>query len=190
METDASSASYFLAAGAIAGNPVTVHGIGSRTLQFAGEGGFAQVLQKMGAKVIINPFSITVSSAPLQGIEINMNHMTDTGMTLAALSLFAQGKTHISGIGNWRLKETDRISAMAGQLRKLGAKVDEGKDCLTITPPTQWKPAEIETYNDHRMAMSFSLAAFSGNPITILNPQCVNKTFPDYFKVFSDITYP
>jgi 3-phosphoshikimate 1-carboxyvinyltransferase len=188
VEADPSSASYFLAAGAIAGKSVTVHGVGSRTLQYSGEGAFANILKKMGAKVAIGTHSITVSHAPLQGIEANMNTMSDTGMTLAVLSLFAKGKTHISGIGNWRVKETDRIHAMATELRKLGATVDEDRDSLTIIPPSTWKTAEIETYDDHRMAMSFSLGAFAGIPVTILNPQCVNKTFPDYFKVFSDIT--
>jgi 3-phosphoshikimate 1-carboxyvinyltransferase len=188
IEADASSASYFLAAGAIAGEPVTVHGVGNRTLQYSGEGGFARLLEQMGAKVEIKPYSITVSRGNLKGIEANMNAMSDTGMTLAVLALFADGPTHITNVQNWRVKETDRLHAMAVELRKLGARVDEGRSDLTVYPPRTWQSAEIETYDDHRMAMSFSLAAFSGLPVTILNPQCVTKTFPGYFDEFTKIT--
>ncbi|MFC1586363.1 3-phosphoshikimate 1-carboxyvinyltransferase [Fibrobacterota bacterium] len=188
VEADASSASYFLAAGAIAGDPVTVHGVGKGTRQYHGEGQFAHILKKMGAKVEIKEKSITVSHAALKGIDANMNTMSDTGMTLAVLALFAEGPTHISHIGNWRLKETDRLHAMAAELRKLGAGVEEGNDSLTIHPPETWSPAEINTYDDHRMAMSFALTAFSGVPVTILDPDCVSKTFPGFFNDFSNIT--
>ncbi|MBF0430630.1 MAG: 3-phosphoshikimate 1-carboxyvinyltransferase [Fibrobacteria bacterium] len=187
VEPDASSASYFLAAGAIAGDEVTVQGVGTSSLQYKGEGRFATMLQRMGAKVEYGPDFITVSKGELKGIEANMDTMSDTGMTLAVTALFAKGPTTITGIGNWRIKETDRIHAMSTELRKLGAHTEEGKDYLIIHPPERWRSAEIQTYNDHRIAMCFSLAAFSGLPVTIKDPDCVNKTYPDYFTDFSKI---
>ncbi len=188
IEADASSASYFLAAGAIGKGPLTVNGVGTASLQYQSEGGFANVLKKMGAKVTLSTHSITVSGGELQGGEFNMDSMSDTGMTLAMVALFAKGTTTITHIGNWRLKETDRIKAMATELRKLGATVKEGPDYITITPPTQWTPATIETYEDHRMAMCFSLAAFGGVPITLLDPKCVDKTYPSFFSDFNKVT--
>jgi 3-phosphoshikimate 1-carboxyvinyltransferase len=188
VEADASSASYFLAAGALAGGPVTVMGVGRESMQATGEGRFAKVLDQMGACVQIKSDAITVSRGNLKAVDINMDEMTDTAMTLAVLSLFAEGTTRIHGIGNWRLKETDRLRAMSTELRKLGAYVREGKTSLIIRPPKAWRSAEITTYNDHRMAMSFTLAAFSKVDITLLNPECVGKTFPNYFKEFFRIT--
>jgi 3-phosphoshikimate 1-carboxyvinyltransferase len=182
IEPDASSASYFLAAGAIAGGPITVKGISTASLQ--GESKFARVLARMGARVVYSEDSITVSAGNLKGIDINMDKMTDTGMTLAVTALFAKGSTRIRKIGNWRVKETDRLAAMAQELKKLGAGVLEGNDFLIIHPPDQWRKASIKTYNDHRMAMCFSLAAFCGKPITIENPECVQKTYPRFFQDF------
>ena len=188
IEADASSASYFLASGAIGGGPVTVQGIGTKTLQWNSEGRFAEILAKMGAHVTIEENSITVAGGELKGIEVNMDTMSDTGMTLAIVALFAKGPTKITQIGNWRVKETDRLHAMAQELQKLGATVEEGENYLHITPPTKWKTASIETYNDHRMAMCFSLVSFGPNPVTILDPKCIQKTYPDYFKDFQAIT--
>ncbi len=182
IEPDASSSSYFLAAAAIAGGTITVPGLSEHSLQ--GEAKFAYVLEKMGAKVSYGNDSITVSRNELRGIDVDMDALTDTGMTLAVTALFADGQTRIRNIGNWRVKETDRIKAMATELRKLGAEVEEGIDNLIINPPKRIQAAEIETYNDHRMAMSFSLACFGSETITILNPSCTNKTYPDYFGDF------
>jgi 3-phosphoshikimate 1-carboxyvinyltransferase len=190
IEADASSASYFLAAGAIGGGPVTVKGVGTQTLQWSSEGRFAEMLAKMGAHVTIEDNAITVAGGDLHGIEANMDTMSDTGMTLAMVALFAKGSTKITHIGNWRVKETDRIHAMAQELQKLGATIEEGEDYLHITPPTEWKAASIATYNDHRMAMCFSLAAFGPQPVTILDPKCIQKTYPDYFQDFQKLTEP
>ena len=185
IEPDASSASYFLAAGAIAHGPVTIPGITPESLQ--GEAGFAKILEKMGAKVHWSSQGITVSGGLLQGIDVDMDSMTDTGMTLGITALFAKGKTTIRNVGNWRHKETDRLEAMAKELSKLGAKVEKGEDHLTIEPPEKIKPATISTYDDHRMAMCFSLACLGGVPITIENPNCTHKTYPGYFKDFQSI---
>ncbi len=184
VEGDASSASYFLAAGAIRGNGVTVYGIGRDSVQ--GDVAFVDVLAAMGARVDKQASSIRVSpgNRPLQPLDIDLNHIPDAAMTLAVLALFANGTTCIRNIGNWRVKETDRLHAMATELRKLGALVEEGGDYLQVTPPKRLSPAEIETYGDHRMAMCFSLVALSGVPVTILDPDCVAKTFPDYFDRF------
>ena len=186
VEGDASSASYFLSAGAIKGGTVRVNGVGADSVQ--GDIKHADILEQMGAEVRRGPDWIEVSAGPLRGIDVDLNHMPDAAMTVAATALFAEGKTIIRNIYNWRVKETDRLAAMASELRKVGAEVVEGRDYLEITPPTRIKPAAIDTYNDHRMAMCFSLAALGDAEITINNPGCVSKTFPDYFQKFETIT--
>jgi len=191
VEPDASSASYFLAAGAIAGGPVEVKGIGRDSLQ--GEARFATVLERMGAKVEYGPDYIRVAGAPggagasLRGIDADMDLMSDTGMTLAVTALFAQGPTLIRNIGNWRVKETDRIRAMATELRKVGAGVEEGPDWLRVEPPGTLRTASIDTYQDHRMAMCFSLVSLGGVPVIINDPGCVRKTYPGYFDAFRSL---
>ncbi len=179
VEADASSASYFLAAAAIAKGEVRVEGIGRSSLQ--GEAGFARVLERMGAKVVYEENAVTVSGAQLTGIDVDMDSMSDTGMTLAVTALFAQGSTTIRNIGNWRVKETDRIAAMATELRKTGADVEEGAAHLVIHPPEKLRSAVIDTYDDHRMAMCFSLVCLGGVPVTIRDPGCTAKTYPGYF---------
>lgn len=186
VEGDASSASYFLAAGAIAGGPVKVHGTGLASVQ--GDARFAEVLQMMGAQVEYSDYWIQVTGGSrLHGVDVDLNHIPDAAMTIATTALFADGETCIRNIYNWRVKETDRLYAMATELRKLGAGVEEGDDYIRIMPPTEIKPAAIDTYNDHRMAMCFSLAAFGDAPITINDPGCTSKTFPAYFDVFESI---
>lgn len=181
VEGDASSASYFLAGAAITGGAVTVRGCGADSLQ--GDARFARVLERMGARVDYGPDWIAVTGGPLRGIETDMVAMPDAAMTLAVAALFASGTTTIRGVRTWRLKETDRLAAMAAELRKLGAEVETEPDCIVVTPPARWRPAVIETYDDHRMAMAFSLAACGPVPVTIQDPGCVSKTFPDYFTV-------
>lgn len=188
VEGDASSASYFLAGAAITGGKITLHGCGSQSIQ--GDVHFAETLAQMGALVSWEEQSITVEGRPLQGIDVDMNTMPDAAMTLAVVALFAQGATTIRNIYNWRVKETERVHAVSTELRKLGAVVEEGKDSLKITPPAKINATEIETYEDHRMAMAFSLAACGGVPIQIKNPQCVAKTFPRYFEVLSSLATP
>lgn len=187
VEGDASSASYFLAAGAIRGGEVTVTGIGEKSLQ--GDTAFAQVLEDMGAEVTMAADHIRVTrKGPLKGIDQDMNRIPDAAMTIATTALFAEGPTTIRNIANWRVKETDRLTAMATELRKVGATVVEGEDYITIEPPAALKHAEIETYNDHRIAMCFSLVALSDTPVTILDPGCTSKTFPSYFEEFARIS--
>ena len=188
VEGDASSASYFLAAGAIAGGPVRVIGVGRDSIQ--GDVRFAEVLEKMGARVEFGPDWIEVSGpGRLKPIDMDLNHIPDAAMTAAVVALFADGTTTIRNIGSWQVKETDRITAMATELRKLGATVVEGPDFLKITPPVKLNPGvAIDTYDDHRMAMCFSLAALGGVPVTINDPECVAKTFPEYFSVLAGIT--
>lgn len=187
VEGDASSASYFLAAGAIGGGPVRVHGTGTASVQ--GDVRFAEVLERMGAKVTWHEQWIEVSrNGPLKAVDVDLNHIPDAAMTIATTALFAEGTTRIRNVYNWRVKETDRLAAMATELRKLGATVDEGEDYLTITPPMRLKPAAIDTYNDHRIAMCFSLAAFGDAEVIINDPGCTSKTFPDYFQRFASIT--
>jgi len=188
VEGDASSASYFLAAAAIAGGCVRVHGIGEQSIQ--GDVAFVDALAAMGAQVRRAPHWIEVERGTLRGIEIDCVAIPDAAMTLATTALFATGTTILRGIGSWRVKETDRIHAMHTELRKLGAEVTSGADYLTITPPTTWQavPTGIDTYDDHRMAMCFSLAAFGPNAVPINDPGCVAKTFPDYFTRFAQIT--
>jgi len=185
VEGDASSASYFLAAGAIKGGSVTVTGVGSDSVQ--GDKHFADVLEAMGAKVEWAANSITVTGNGLQGVDLDMNHIPDAAMTIATTALFAQGPTSIRNIYNWRVKETDRLFAMATELRKVGATVEEGHDYITITPPASLQHAAIDTYNDHRIAMCFSLVALSDTPVTINDPGCTAKTFPNYFECFDSI---
>jgi 3-phosphoshikimate 1-carboxyvinyltransferase len=188
VEGDASSASYFLAAGAIGGGPVRVEGVGMESLQ--GDIHFADALEKMGAHIIKGKNWIesslparNTSNHQLKAIDLDCNHIPDAAMTLATTALFAKGTTTLRNIASWRVKETDRISAMAKELRKLGALIEEGKDFIRITPPaTSLTPnAIIDTYDDHRMAMCFSLVSL-GAPVRINNPGCVVKTFPDYFE--------
>ena len=187
VEGDASSASYFLAAGAIGKGPVRVHGTGTASVQ--GDRRFAEVLELMGAKVTWSENWIEVQNdKPLQAIDLDLNHIPDAAMTIATAALFAEGTTTIRNIYNWRVKETDRIAAMATELRKLGATVEEGNDYIAVTPPGTVKPAAIDTYNDHRMAMCFSLASFATDGVVINDPQCTAKTFPDYFERFATIT--
>ena len=185
VEGDASSATYFLSAGAIAGK-VRVDGVGSDSVQ--GDIAHADVLKQMGAVVSMGPDWIEVERGDLRGVDLDLNHMPDAAMTVAVTALFAKGKTTIRNIYNWRVKETDRLRAMATELRKVGAGVVEGKDYLEITPPERIRPAVIDTYDDHRMAMSFSLAALGESEITINDPDCVSKTFPDYFDRLKDIS--
>jgi 3-phosphoshikimate 1-carboxyvinyltransferase len=181
VEGDASSASYFLAFGAL-GGPVRVLGCGTDSVQ--GDAAFAAVLERMGARVERGPDWIecrSPASGILRALDIDMVDMPDAAMTLATLCLFADGSTTIGGIGSWRVKETERVVAVRDQLRKLGAEVEEGPDWIRITPPERILPAEIETYDDHRMAMAFSLAA-AAVPTTILDPDCTSKTFPGFFQ--------
>ena len=194
VEGDASSASYFLAAGAIGGGPLRVEGVGMSSIQ--GDVKFAEALNRMGANVMAGANWIEVrgtghDDGRLHGIELDCNHIPDAAMTLAVAALFAEGTTTLTNIASWRVKETDRISAMAKELRKLGVEVEEGADYLKVTPPAQtaWKTpaAGIDTYDDHRMAMCFSLAAFGPLPVRINDPGCVAKTFPDYFDAFAAV---
>ena len=190
IEGDASSASYFLAAGAIAGPGVTVYGIGSDSVQ--GDVALIDVLRSMGAEVAMQPASITVRPAPqaagLQAVDVDLNAIPDAAMTVAVLALFAKGTTTIRNIYNWRVKETDRLIAMSTELRKLGASVIEGRDFIAITPPDALAEATIDTYGDHRMAMCFSLACLGGVSVTINDPECVSKTFPAYFEHFARLS--
>ena len=193
VEGDASSASYFLAAGAIAGGPVRVEGVGLDSIQ--GDVRFAEALEQMGAIVTRGDHWIEVkSNGVLRAIDMDFNHIPDAAMTIAIAALYAEGTTTLRNIASWRVKETDRLSAMATELRKLGATVEEGADYMTVTPPKEIQPATIDTYDDHRMAMCFSLvsldgAARRGAVIRINDPQCVAKTFPDYFEVFAKINH-
>jgi 3-phosphoshikimate 1-carboxyvinyltransferase len=186
VEGDASSASYFLAAGAIGGGPVRVEGVGRGSIQ--GDVRFTEVLERMGASVLLGDDWIEVSGGKkLKAIDADLNHIPDAAMTAAVLALFAEGPSVIRNVGSWRVKETDRLAAMATELRKLGADVEEGKDFLKIFPKGLKAGVAIDTYDDHRMAMSFSLAALGGVPVRINDPKCVAKTFPDYFSVFRSL---
>ncbi len=188
VEGDASSASYFLAAGAIAGN-ITVTGVGKNSIQ--GDIKFADALALMSVSIDYQANQITSSKpnqAKLTAIDLDCNHIPDAAMTLAILALFADGITTLRNIASWRVKETDRLAAMATELRKVGAIVIEGEDYISVTPPTTLTPnAVIDTYDDHRMAMCFSLVSLGGVPITINDPNCVAKTFPNYFEEFAKI---
>ena len=198
VEGDASSASYFIALGAIASCPrgqngIEIRGVGSESIQ--GDIRFVEAARMMGAHIDSTPNSLHISCGawPLKAIDLDCNHIPDAAMTLAVMALYAEGTTVLRNIASWRVKETDRIAAMACELRKLGATVDEGTDHLKITPPSTplgWKSAPIHTYDDHRVAMCFSLAAFNPAqlPVRILDPKCVAKTFPDYFEALFAVT--
>ncbi|MCM0045409.1 MAG: 3-phosphoshikimate 1-carboxyvinyltransferase [Burkholderiaceae bacterium] len=194
VEGDASSASYFLAAGAIAGGPVRVEGVGRGSIQ--GDVRFVEALQQMGAEVALGENWIEArANGPLKAIDADFNHIPDAAMTIAVAALYADGTSTLRNIASWRVKETDRLAAMAIELRKLGALVEEGADYLRVTPPIVLEPAAIDTYDDHRMAMCFSLASLDGTlrrgtTVRINDPQCVAKTFPDYFDAFARIARP
>lgn len=186
VEGDASAASYFLAAGAIKGK-VKVKGIGKNSVQ--GDRKFADILEQMGAKITYGDNFIQAEKGNLQGFDLDLNAIPDAAMTFAITALFAQGETVIRNIYNWRVKETDRLHAMTTELRKVGAEVEEGHDYIRVQPLKldNFKSVEIETYNDHRIAMCFALIALSNTPVTILDPSCTNKTFPQFFKEFEKI---
>lgn len=196
VEGDASAASYFLAAGAIGatgnGDPVRVEGVGKNSIQ--GDVKFADALETMGARIAWGDNWIEArapADGKLKAFDLDLNHIPDAAMTLAVAALFADHRCVLRNIASWRVKETDRIAAMATELRKLGAAVEEGDDWLAVTPPPSIKPnAAIDTYDDHRMAMCFSLAALGGVPVRINEPKCVAKTFPDYFDAFARIAAP
>lgn len=185
IEGDASSASYFFAAAAIKGGTVRVNGLGANSVQ--GDIAFLDVIEQMGARVNRNDTWIEVSRGELRAIDLDLNHIPDAAMTVAMLALFADGTSRIRNIYNWRVKETDRMTAMATELRKLGAVVETGADYIVITPPAQLRDATIDTYGDHRMAMCFSLAAMGDAVITINDPDCVAKTFPNYFATLQQL---
>jgi 3-phosphoshikimate 1-carboxyvinyltransferase len=185
VEGDASSASYFLAAGAISGGPVNVYGVGKNSVQ--GDIQFADVLAKMGATINYYDDHISVTSTgQLTAVDMDMNHIPDAAMTIATTALFAKGTTAIRNIYNWRVKETDRLHAMATELKKVGAKVEEGHDYIIVTP-NEINHAAIDTYDDHRIAMCFSLLAFDQKSVTINDPKVTSKTFPDYFERFDSL---
>ncbi|MBV8681171.1 MAG: 3-phosphoshikimate 1-carboxyvinyltransferase [Aquitalea sp.] len=187
VEGDASSASYFLAAGALAGGPVRVEGVGNNSIQ--GDVKFADTLRQMGVAISMGDNWIeAAANGKLKAIDVDLNHIPDAAMTIAVAALAADGTTTLRNIESWRVKETDRLSAMATELRKLGATVEEGQDYIRITPPATLTPdAEIDTYDDHRMAMCFSLVSLLGAPVVINDPKCVAKTFPDYFEVLASL---
>jgi 3-phosphoshikimate 1-carboxyvinyltransferase len=189
VEGDASSASYFLAAGAIAGGPVRVEGVGADSVQ--GDVAFADALAQLGAQVSKGSHWIEArapSSGKLKPFDLDLNAIPDAAMTLAVAALFAQGPSTLRNIASWRVKETDRIAAMATELAKLGARVEAGRDHLTVHPPAGLVPATIDTYDDHRMAMCFSLAALGDVAVRINDPDCVRKTYPGYWDAFRAIT--
>jgi len=199
VEADASSASYFIAVGALATTyqPLLIEGVGADSIQ--GDIRFIEAARAMGANVASGPNWLEVSRGtwPLKAVDMDCNHIPDAAMTLAVMALYAQGTTRLRNIASWRVKETDRIAAMATELRKLGATVVEGEDFIEVTPPATWQHASIHTYDDHRMAMCFSLAAFNplaptatpGQPISVRieDPRCVGKTFPDYFETLFQV---
>ncbi|MDI1238676.1 MAG: bifunctional 3-phosphoshikimate 1-carboxyvinyltransferase/cytidylate kinase [Polaromonas sp.] len=195
VEGDASSASYFIALGAIAAptegqNGIEIQGVGADSIQ--GDIRFVEAAQMMGARIDSSPNTLRISRGawPLKAITLDCNHIPDAAMTLAVMALYADGTTMLRNIASWRVKETDRIAAMACELRELGANVEEGADYIRITPPIRWQTAAIHTYDDHRVAMCFSLAAFNpaGLPVRILDPKCVAKTFPDYFEALFSVS--
>ena len=203
VEGDASSASYFIALGALAaqpGAPVRIEGVGAASIQ--GDIRFMEAAQAMGASVRSGPNWLEVERGtwPLQALTLDCNHIPDAAMTLAVMALYADGPTRLTNIASWRVKETDRIAAMATELRKTGAAVTEGHDFIEVRPPVQWKAAAVHTYDDHRMAMCLSLAAFNplassaagsspAVPVRILEPACVAKTFPDYFEALFSLAH-
>ena len=197
VEADASSASYFIAAGALSAlapgqNGLKIEGLGEDSIQ--GDIRFIDAARQMGAQVDSGPNWLQVRRGawPLKAIDLDCNHIPDAAMTLAVMALYADGPSTLRNIASWRVKETDRIAAMAAELRKLGAAVDEGPDFIRVAPPAAWRAASIHTYDDHRMAMCGSLAAFNpaGLPVRIDDPKCVAKTFPDYFEALFAIAQP
>jgi 3-phosphoshikimate 1-carboxyvinyltransferase len=189
IEPDASNATYFLSAPAVAGGRVTVEGLGTDSIQ--GDARFVDVLERMGCRVEREPSRLTVSAPTgeqrLRGVDVDLNDMPDTVQTLAVVALFAEGPTAIRRVANLRIKETDRLAALRSELTKLGGRVEERADGLTVHPPVEPaanrpRPAVIDTYNDHRMAMSFTLAGLKSGGVVINDPQCCAKTFPDFFE--------
>jgi 3-phosphoshikimate 1-carboxyvinyltransferase len=193
VEADASSASYFIALGAIApgAKGIRIQGVGAGSIQ--GDIRFTEAAARMGAAITGGPNWLHVRRGawPLKAIDLDCNHIPDAAMTLAVMALYADGKTTLRNIASWRVKETDRLSAMATELRKLGATVEETPDSLSILPPAAWRAASVHTYDDHRIAMCFSLAAFNpaGLPVRIEDPKCVAKTFPDYFEMLFSVAH-
>lgn len=187
VEGDASSASYFMALGLLGGGPIRLHGVGAQSIQ--GDMQFAKVVEHMGADITMgdNWVEIRGGQKPLRAFDMDFNLIPDAAMTAAVLALYADGPCTLRNIGSWRVKETDRIAAMHNELSKLGAKVESGEDWLRVTPPAAWQSASIATYDDHRMAMCFSLATFGPVGVRILDPRCVAKTFPDYFTVYEGL---
>jgi 3-phosphoshikimate 1-carboxyvinyltransferase len=193
VEGDASTASYFMALGAVGGGPVLIEGVGSDSMQ--GDIAFGDVVQAMGATVVRRAESFEVSGPRvargerLRAFDLDFNLIPDAAMTAAAMAVYADGPCTLRNIGSWRVKETDRIHAMHTELEKLGAQVRSGPDWLTVHPigKGQWRKASIATYDDHRMAMCFSLAAFGPEGVEIQDPDCVGKTFPGYFPVFQGL---
>lgn len=194
VEGDASSASYFLAAGLLGGGPVRVEGVGKNSIQ--GDVRFADALEKLGARItwgenFIEAAAASNSAGKIKAFDLDLNHIPDAAMTLAVCALFADGRCVLRNIGSWRVKETDRIAAMATELRKFGGVVEDGRDWLAVSPPPTFNAGiAIDTYDDHRMAMCFSLVALAGVPVTINDPDCVSKTFPGYFDAFAEIAAP
>ena len=189
LEADASSASYFLALGALAGGPVTVTGVGEGSLQ--GDVAFADVLERMGAEVTKTADSITVrrpAGVAPTGVDVDCTAIPDAAMTLVPMALCATGAVRLTGIASWRVKETDRIKAMTTEMRKFGAVVEEGEDWILAAHPVDGvRDAVVETYDDHRMAMSLALAAAAGAGVTVLGPGCTAKTFPNFFEAFESL---
>lgn len=186
VEGDASSASYFVAAAAINGGSIRINGVGAASVQ--GDIGFAKVMEQVGAKIEWHDDYLIVSKGELKGVDIDANAIPDAAMTLATVALFAKGKTAIRNIYNWRVKETDRLYAMATELKKLGAEVVEGHDYIEVTPAENIKLAEIDTYDDHRIAMCFSMVAVGGHDVIINDPKCTYKTFPTYFETLASVS--
>ena len=187
VEGDASSASYFFAAAAIKGE-VTVRGLGQHSVQ--GDIQFLDTIEQMGANVERYDQHIVVRQGDLQGVDVDLNHIPDAAMTIAVMALFAKGTTRIRNVYNWRVKETDRMTAIETELRKLGARVVTTDDSITIEPPEEISSAGIDTYGDHRIAMGFSLAALGNAPVTINDPDCTSKTYPNYFEEFASVCQP
>jgi 3-phosphoshikimate 1-carboxyvinyltransferase len=186
VEGDASAASYFIAAGVLGGGPVRITGVGRDSIQ--GDVAFADALAAQGADIRFGPDWLEArAGAPLAGGTIDCLAIPDAAMTLAISALFARTPTTLTGIASWRVKETDRLAAMAAELRKLGATATEGPDWLRVEPLRSLRPATIETYDDHRMAMCFALASLGGVPVTIVDPGCVAKTFPAFFDAFGSL---
>jgi 3-phosphoshikimate 1-carboxyvinyltransferase len=189
VEGDASTASYFLAAGVIGGGPVRVEGVGRDSIQ--GDVQFASVLARQGADIRMRDNAIEARAGrPLTGGTFDCSAIPDAAMTLAVTALFAKAPTRLNGIGSWRVKETDRIAAMVTELKKLGARAEGGQDWLEVQPPAELRAASVDTYDDHRMAMCLSLATLAGVAVTINDPGCVRKTFPGYFDAWRRVVLP